>query len=107
MAYQESVDSQSALPSSFLAAVSLGRQAHYLPAVVEDECPAVAERDLFGLPGWTLVEALGLCAGGVPFLVEPVQVRFVIGDSLLDGLPGWLDVLHGIDVEGRWRAWRG
>jgi len=82
-----------------------------------------------------LVKALGLCAGGVPFLVEPVQVRFVIGNApaafrrrmmntrsgggscrlawpersagnpFLDGLPGWLDGLHGFDIEGRrWRA---
>jgi hypothetical protein len=62
---------------------------------------AVVEWDLFGLPGGTysfanrrrsrsyggqeasahrLVEALGLCAGGVPFLVEPVQVRVFVGD---------------------------
>ena len=34
-------------------------------------------------------------------MVEPVQVRFVIGDPFLNGLPGWLDGLHGVDVEGR------
>ena len=60
---------------------------------------AVVEQDLFGLPGGTysfanrrrsrsyggqeasahrLVVGLGLCAGGVPFLVEPVQVRVVV-----------------------------
>jgi hypothetical protein len=86
-----------------LAAVFLGHQASCLSAVVEDESPAVAERDLFGLPDGTLVVALGLCAGGVPFLVEPVQVRVVIRDPFLDGLPGWLDGFHGIDVEGRRR----
>ena len=67
---------------------------------------AVSERDFFGPPIRALVEALGLCAGGVPFLVEPVQVRFVIGDPFLDGLPGWLDGLHGVDVEGWWQAWK-
>ena len=36
-----------------------------MSAVVEDESPAVVEWDLLGLPGGTLVEALGLCAGGV------------------------------------------
>ena len=61
-----------------------------------------AERDFLGLPiraysfanrrrsesfgcqeasARTLVEALGLCAGGVPFLVEPVQNGFVIGNA--------------------------
>ncbi|MDB4326140.1 hypothetical protein N9958_00270, partial [bacterium] len=79
----------------------LGHQASCLSAVVEDESPAVAKRDLFGLPGGALVEAFRLCAGGVPFLVEPVEVRVVIRDPFLDGLPGWLDLLDGIDVEGR------
>jgi hypothetical protein len=75
-----------------------------LSAVVEDESPAVVEWDLLGLPGGTLVEALGLCAGGVPFLVEPVEVRVVIRDPFLDGLPRWLDGLHRLNIEGRW--WR-
>jgi hypothetical protein len=104
--WHESVDSQSALPRSFLAAVFLGHQASCLSAVVEDESPAVAERDLFGLPGGALVEAFRLCAGGVPFLVEPVHVRVVVRDPFLDGLPGWLDGLHGIDIEGRRRRAR-
>ena len=39
-------------------------------------------------------------------MVEPVQVRFVIGDPFLDRLPGWLDGLHGVDIEGR-RRWAG
>jgi hypothetical protein len=40
-----------------------------LLGVVEDQNAAVVERDLFGLPGRTLVVALGLRAGGVPFLL--------------------------------------
>ena len=99
----ESVGSQSALPRSFLAAVFLGHQVSCLSAVVEDESPAVAERDLLGLPDGTLVVALGLCAGGVPFLVEPVQARVVIRNPFLDGLPGGLDLLDGLDIEGRRR----
>ena len=114
-----------------------------------------AERDFLGLPiraysfanrrrsesfgcqeasARTLVEALGLCAGGVPFLVEPVQNGFVIGNAPaafrrrmmktrsgggscrwhgqsgasaihpFDCLPRWLDGLHGVDLEGR--RWR-
>lgn len=46
----------------------------------------------------------GLCAGRVPFLIEPIEVRIVIGDPLLDRLPRGLDGLHGVDVERRW--WR-
>jgi hypothetical protein len=37
---------------------------------------------------------------GVSFLVESVQVRFVIGDPFLDGHPRRLDGLHGLDIEG-------
>ena len=54
----------------------------------------------FGPPTRDLVEAPWLCAGGFPFLVEPVQLRLVIEDSFLDGLPERLDGLHG-DVLGR------
>jgi hypothetical protein len=39
-------------------------------------------------------------------LVEPVQIRLVIGNPFLDRLPRWLDGLHGFDIEGWWgRAW--
>ncbi len=42
---------------------------------------AIAERDFYGPPIRSLVVALGLCAGGIPFLVEPVQNGFVIGNA--------------------------
>ncbi len=74
--------------------------------IFENQCEAISERDFYGFPIWALVVALGLCAGGIFFLVEPVQVRFVVGDPFLDRLPGWLDGLHGFDVEGR-RRWAG
>ena len=45
-------------------------------------------------------------AHGVPGTVEPVEVGFVVGDPFLDRLPGWLDRLHGLDVERR-RRWAG
>ena len=63
-------------------------------AIFEDQGAAIAERDFFWPPIRALVEVIGLCAGGVSFLVEPVQVRFVVGDPFLDGLPGWLDRLQ-------------
>jgi hypothetical protein len=50
------------------------------------EGAAIGEQDLFWPQVRALVVALGLCAGGIAFLVEPVQVRFVVGDSFLDGL---------------------
>jgi len=49
-----------------------------------------------------LVEALGLCAGGVPFLVEPVQVRVVIRDPFLDGLPDHKERTVCWPLGGRW-----
>jgi len=33
-------------------------------------------------------------------LVEPGEVRFVVGNPFLDRLPGWFDRLEGLDVEG-------
>ena len=74
-----------------------------MSAVVEDEDAAVVEGNFDGLPGRSLVVALGLGAGGVSFLVEPIEVRIVIRNPFLDGLPRGLDRLHGLDVEGRRR----
>jgi hypothetical protein len=44
-----------------------------------------AEADFFGLPGGTLVELVGLGVGWGLRLVEPVQVRFVVGDPFANG----------------------
>ena len=74
--------------------------------IFENQCAAISERDFYGSPIRALVVSLGLWAGGISFLIEPVQVRFVIRDPFLDGLPGRLDGLHGFDVEGR-RWWAG
>jgi hypothetical protein len=76
------------VPRFLLAAVVL-EPLRAASGIFEDEGAAIAERDFFWPPIWALVEALGLCAGEVPFLVEPVQVRFVVGDPFLDGLLGW------------------
>ena len=73
--------------------------------IFEDQGAAISEGDFFWPPIRTLVELVGLGVACRPFLVEPVQVRFVVGDPFLDGLPRWFDGLHGVDVEGRrWRA---
>ena len=73
--------------------------------IFEDQGAAVTERDFFWPPIRALVERVWLGVGWGSFLVKPVQIRLVIGDPFLDGLPRWLDGLHGLDVEGwRWRA---
>ena len=71
--------------------------------IFEDQGAAVTERDFFWPPCRALVELVGLGVGWGPRLVEPIQVWFVVGDPCLDGLPRWLDGLHGLDVE-RWRG---
>jgi len=81
---------------------SLDHQVSWLSAVVEDESPAVAEGDFFGLPGGALVEALGLIAGGVPFLVEPIEVRVFVRDPLLNGLPNHKERTVCWSLGGRW-----
>ena len=52
------------------------------------------------LPGGTLVEGIvfGLCAGRVPFLIEPIEVRIVIRNPLLDRLPRRFDGLRSVRV---------
>jgi hypothetical protein len=53
-----------------------------------------------------LVESFRIGIGGIPGTVEPVEVRFVVGNPFLDRLPGWFDRLPGLDVEGRRRRAR-
>lgn len=73
--------------------------------LVENQGSAVVQSDLGWLPAGALVEAFGIGIGLIPRTVEPVEVRFIIGDPFLDRQPGRLDRLHGVDVErGRWRA---
>ena len=53
-----------------------------------------------------MVKPVGIAGVWISGTIEPVEVRFVIGDPLLDRQPRRLDGLHGLDVEGRrWRAW--
>ena len=73
--------------------------------IFEDQGKAIAERDFGWLPSGTLVILSGIIPYRLPFLVEPFQVRLVVGDPFLDGLPRWLDGLHGVDIEGR--RWAG
>jgi hypothetical protein len=73
--------------------------------LVENQGSAVVQSNLGWLPPGALVEAIGIWIGWIPRTIEPVEVRFVIGDPFLDRQPGRLDRLHGVDVErGRWRA---
>jgi len=50
-----------------------------------------------------LIDAVWVGIGGIPWTVEPIEVGFVVGDPFLDGLPRWLDGLHGVDIKGRGR----
>ncbi len=69
-----------AVPRRFFAAgVKYGYQ--WSLCGIENQGAAIAERDFYGPPIRSLVVALGLCAGGIPFLVEPVQNGFVIGNA--------------------------
>ena len=97
--------------------------------VVENQDASVAEGDFLGLPCRALVEAVQIGDRRIPGAVEPVKVGFVIGNApaaarrrimknkirrrilqsawpersvgnpYFDRLPGWLDRLHGVDVE--------
>lgn len=59
---------------------------------IEDEYAIIIERDFSGLP-------LGFVA---VVRVLPVEAGLIVigGNPLFDGLPGWLDGLESLDVEG-------
>jgi hypothetical protein len=65
----------------------------------ENQDAAVFQMDFRCFPCLALVESFGIGIGWIPGPVEPVEVGFVVGDPLLDRLPGWFDRLHGLDVE--------
>ena len=75
-----------AKPRNVLAAAVLGTL-RATSGIVENQDTVVAERDLLRLPGGALVMALGLCAGGISFLIKPVESRVFVRDPFLDGLP--------------------
>ena len=71
----------------------------------EHEDAFVVQWNLGCLPSQTLVEVARGRICWISRPVEPVEVRFVVGDPFLEGLPRRFDGLHGVDVEGRrWRA---
>ena len=74
--------------------------------LVENQGSAVVQSELGWLPPGALVEAIGIAGVWISGTVEPVEVRFVIGNPLLDRQPRRLDGVQGFDIEGRrWRAW--
>jgi len=125
--------SQAALSKGRIAAVVLALLSAG-SGIIEDEDAAVSERDFGGLPRGALVILTGIIPYRLPFLVKPIQIRFVIGTApaafmrrmmktrsgeefcrlawpersggnpFLDGLPGWLDGLYAFDIDGR-RWW--
>ena len=70
---------------------------------IENQDTVIAERYFGWLPSEALVILPGIIPCWFPFLIEPSEIRFVIGYPFLDGLPGRFDGLHGFDVEGRRR----
>jgi len=72
--------------------------------VFENQDAAVVQMDFRCLPCLALVDAVGIGIGGIPGTVEPIKIRFFVGDPFLDRLPRWLDGFHGLDVERR-RRW--
>ncbi len=68
----------------------------------ENQDAAVVQMDFRCFPCGTLVEPVWVRLIWIPGTVEPVEIRFVVGDPFLDRLPGRFDRLHGLDVEG-WR----
>jgi hypothetical protein len=83
------------MPRIGLAAVVIGvRRAE--SGIFEDQDAAITEGDFFGLPGGALVEGVGFRLGWDSRLLEPVQIRLVVGDPFFDRLPRWFDGLHGL-----------
>lgn len=64
---------------------------------IKNEDAAIIERDFSGLPAG-FVAVVGIL---------PVEAWLIVigGDPLFDGLPGWLDGLESVDVEGRIGRW--
>jgi hypothetical protein len=91
-----------AVPRFFLAAGFRGADegCSVQPGLIdiEDEYAIIIERDFSGLP-------LGFVA---VVRVLPVEAGLIVigGNPLFDGLPGWLDGLESLDVEGGIGWWR-
>jgi hypothetical protein len=60
--------------------------------------------DFLGFPWLALIEAICIGIGWISGTVESVEIGFVVGGPFLDRLPGRLDRLQGLEVEGRRRA---
>ncbi len=75
--------------------------------IFKNQGVTVTERDFGCLPCRALIKPVGPAGVWISGTIEPVEVRFVVGDPFPDRQPRRLDGLHGLDVEGRrWRAWQ-
>ena len=75
-----------------------------MSGVFEYQDAVVVQLDFLGFPCLSLVEPAWVRLMGIPGTIEPIEVRFVVGDPFFDRLPGRLDRFHGLDVK-RWRWW--
>jgi len=82
-----SVNFQTALPRYFLAPANfrVSRIAAGGSGGLENQDSVVVKLDFFGLPGGSLIEFIGIAIGGIPRAVEPVKIRFVIGNATAAG----------------------
>ena len=71
--------------------------------VFENQDAPVVQLDSRGFPRLSLVEPVWVRLMGIPGTVEPVEIRFVVGNPFFDRLLRRLDGFHGLDVEWRWR----
>lgn len=76
-----------------------------MSGVFENQDAAVVQMDFRGFPRLSLVVPVWVRLMGIPGTVEPVEIRFVVGDPFLDRLPRRFDGFHRLDVKRRrWRA---
>ena len=81
--FNASVALQAALPIIFLAAV-FRRVCPDLYVYSRNQDAAVVQMDFRCLPCLALVDSIQIGIGWIPWTVEPVEVRFVVRNPLLD-----------------------
>jgi hypothetical protein len=62
----------------------------------ENQDAAVVQMDFLGFPCRALIEPVWVRLIWIPGPIEPIEVRFVVGDPFLDRQLGWFDGLHGV-----------
>jgi len=88
----------------FLVAIIYG-DLRIQSGVFKNQGEPIAEWYFGGLPSGALVIPAGIISCWFSFLIEPIEIRFVIGNPFFDGLPRRLDANDRFNIKGRrWRA---